>query len=222
MTKIAVELVRNKKSLGVFNRLFLVPKSNNKWRPILDLSKLNLLLKAEKFKMETSETIKTSLRSHQVCLQHTQDLVKMCQQLGWLVNLEKSELEPKQVFDFVGCQFDLRSDRHWTVGRTFKKRYTAIPTGLPGPAIHVLDRSANSYRKTSSPRPTAYETHAVTFQLESTRTTRKDHSNSQFPALPSNMVVKRQCTHRPTITANKTCPANIYRRIKRRVGRSLR
>ena len=32
-------------------------------------------------------------RSHQVCLQHTQDLVKMCQQLGWLVNLEKSELE---------------------------------------------------------------------------------------------------------------------------------
>ena len=37
--------------------------------------------------------------SHQVCLQHTQDLVKICQELGWLVNLEKSELEPKQVFD---------------------------------------------------------------------------------------------------------------------------
>ena len=26
-------------------------------------------------------------RSHQVCLQHTQDLVKICQQVGWLVNL---------------------------------------------------------------------------------------------------------------------------------------
>ena len=37
-------------------------------------------------------------KSHQVCLQHTQDLVKMCQQLGWLVNLDKSELEPKQVY----------------------------------------------------------------------------------------------------------------------------
>ena len=48
-------------------------------------------------------------RSRQVCLQHTQDHVKMCQQLGWLVNLEKSELEPKQVFDFVGYQCDLRS-----------------------------------------------------------------------------------------------------------------
>ena len=48
-------------------------------------------------------------RSHQVCLQHTQDPVKMCQELGWLVNLEKSELEPKQVFNFVGYQFDLKS-----------------------------------------------------------------------------------------------------------------
>ena len=50
-------------------------------------------------------------RSHQICLQHTQDLVKMCRQLGWLVNLEKSELEPQQVFDFVSYQFDLRSGR---------------------------------------------------------------------------------------------------------------
>ena len=47
--------------------------------------------------------------SHRVCLQHTQILVKMCQRLGWLVNVEKSELEPKQVFDFVGYQFDFRS-----------------------------------------------------------------------------------------------------------------
>ena len=189
--KNAVELVHNQTSLGFFNRLFLVPKPNDKWRPILDLSKLNLFLKVEKFKMETPETIRTSLqqgewvtsvdfkdayfhipiqeqsrkylrfhvqgrtyqfkalpfglstapmeftvlakevklmairkgirihqylddwlvraRSQQTCLQHTQILIKMCQDLGWLVNLEKSELEPKQVFDFVGYQFDLRS-----------------------------------------------------------------------------------------------------------------
>ena len=35
----------------------------------------------------------------------------MCRDLGWLVNVEKSELEPKQIFDFVGYQFDLRSGR---------------------------------------------------------------------------------------------------------------
>ena len=50
-------------------------------------------------------------RSHQICLQHTQMPVKMCQNLGWLVNVEKSELEPKQVFNFVGYQFDLKSGR---------------------------------------------------------------------------------------------------------------
>ena len=49
--------------------------------------------------------------SPQTCLKHTQILVIMCQDLGWLVNLEKSELEPKQVFDFVGYRFDLRSGR---------------------------------------------------------------------------------------------------------------
>ena len=49
-------------------------------------------------------------RSHQACLQHTQELVNNVSALGWLVNLEKSELEPKQDFNFVGYQFDLRSD----------------------------------------------------------------------------------------------------------------
>ena len=60
--KKAVERVQNPRSLGFFNRLFLVPKPNNKWRPILDLSNLNVFLKVEKFKMETPETIRTSLQ----------------------------------------------------------------------------------------------------------------------------------------------------------------
>ena len=184
--KKAVELVQNQTSLGFYNRLFLVPKPNNKWRPILDLSSLNLFLKAEKFKMETPETIRTSLQagewvrsidfkdayfhipihnqsrkylrfhvqgqtyqfkalpfglstapleftvvtkevklmalqqgirihqyldnwlvranSYQLCLLM---LVVLCQKLGWIVNMEKSELESKQVFDFVGYQFNL-------------------------------------------------------------------------------------------------------------------
>ena len=193
LDKNAIELVQNQASLGFFNRLFLVPKPNNKWRPILDLSKLNLFLKTEKFEMETPETIRTSLQqgewvtsidfkdayfhipvqeqskkylrfhvqgqtyqfkalpfglstapmeftvvvkevklmatqkgirihqylddwlvrapSYRLCLQHTQILVKLCQDLGWVVNLEKSELEPKQVFNFVGYQFDLMAGR---------------------------------------------------------------------------------------------------------------
>ena len=62
MDKNAIELVHKQVSLGFFNRLFLVPKPDNRWRPILDLSNLNLFLKTEKFKMETPETIRTSLQ----------------------------------------------------------------------------------------------------------------------------------------------------------------
>ena len=49
--------------------------------------------------------------THDTCLQHTQTLVALCQDLGWLVNKEKSELVPKQVFNFVGYQFDLKEGK---------------------------------------------------------------------------------------------------------------
>ena len=42
--KNAVEPVANQNLLGFYNRLLLVPKPNNRWRPILDLSTLNTFL----------------------------------------------------------------------------------------------------------------------------------------------------------------------------------
>ena len=56
VNKNAVELVANQNSLGFYNRLFLVPKPNNRWRPVLDPSTLNTFLNTESFKMETPET----------------------------------------------------------------------------------------------------------------------------------------------------------------------
>ena len=41
------------KSLGFYSRLFLVPKPHQRWRPVIDLSRLNTFLHIEKFKMET-------------------------------------------------------------------------------------------------------------------------------------------------------------------------
>ena len=99
---------------------------------------------------------------------------------------------------------------------------TAIPTGLPGPGIHALDRFTNSYRKASSSRPASYKTHSVA-SLEGTRITKKGDPNPQVPAPPLTMVAEgRQCTYRPTITPNITCSSNIYRRIKRREGHRTR
>ena len=60
-----VEKVVVPSSLAFYNRLFLVPKPNNKWRPILDLSQLDLYLATASFKMETPETIRLSLQQEE-------------------------------------------------------------------------------------------------------------------------------------------------------------
>ena len=102
---------------------------------------------------------------------------------------------------------------------------TFITTDLSGPAVHVLDRPSNSHRKAGSPRPTTHETHTVASQkqLEGTRISREGYPSTKVSAPSLTMVARgRQCTSRPTITPSKTCSANFYRRIKRRVGRSLR
>ena len=62
LQKQAVEKVTTPSSLAFYNRLFLVPKPNRKWRPILDLSRLNCYLATSSFKMETPETIRLSLQ----------------------------------------------------------------------------------------------------------------------------------------------------------------
>ena len=60
--KKAVEKGVVESSLAFCNRLSLLSKPNNKWRPILDLSTLNLYLRTETFKIETPETIRLSLQ----------------------------------------------------------------------------------------------------------------------------------------------------------------
>ena len=56
-----IERVENVKSLGFYSGLFLVPKPHQRWRPVIDLSRLNTFLLIERFKMETPESIRTSL-----------------------------------------------------------------------------------------------------------------------------------------------------------------
>ena len=101
----------------------------------------------------------------------------------------------------------------------------SVWSGVPGPAVHVPHRTSNSHRKASPSRSTSYETHTVALekQLESTRITRKGDTRSQVAPPPLKVVAGgKQCSYRSTITPTKTCSADIYRCIKRRVGRSLK
>ena len=63
LNKHAIEKVRNTESLGFYSRMFLVPEPHQKWRPVIDLSRLNQFLRIERFKMETPESIRTSLNT---------------------------------------------------------------------------------------------------------------------------------------------------------------
>ena len=85
----------------------LVPKPNNKWRPILDLSNLNPFLKVEKFKMKTPETIRTSL-----------------QQGEWVTSIDF-----KDAYFHIPIQEQSRKYlRFFTQGRTYQ--FKALPFGL--------------------------------------------------------------------------------------------
>ena len=102
---------------------------------------------------------------------------------------------------------------------------TYLPTGLLGKGVHILDRPVNSYRKASPPGQTTHEAHPMASQkqLENTGIVRKTDSHTHISTSSLAMVARgRQCSHRPTITPNSTCSANLYRCIKRRVGRSFK
>ena len=60
--KRAVQLVVQPSSPGHYGRLFVVPKANGGWRPVLDLSPLNVFLRKIRFRMETPDSVRKAIR----------------------------------------------------------------------------------------------------------------------------------------------------------------
>ena len=117
-----------------------------------------------------------------------------------------------------------QTNRRTLAGLDRQDQINNVGSGMPGPEIHVPIRSPHSNRETSPLRATPYETHTVALekQLEGPRVTGKGDPGPQVPPPPSKVVAGgKQCATRSTITPSKTCSADLYRRIKRRVGRSL-
>mgnify|MGYP001412616885 CR=1 FL=1 len=192
LEKRAIEVVPGP-TPGYYSRLFLAPKKTGDWRPVIDLSHLNLFLRSPHFKMETANSILLSMKpglwatsldfkdaffhipvaeSHRRYLRfkvagthyqfralpfglttsplvftrvvkavgafthsrgihllqylddwcltatspeeastQTQWLLQLVEYLGFLVNREKSDLTPAQIFQFVGILFDLKQGR---------------------------------------------------------------------------------------------------------------
>ena len=59
----AIERVLTRDSPGFYSRLFLVPKKDGSWRPVIDLSNLNSFLRTDKFKMETPASVRLAIHT---------------------------------------------------------------------------------------------------------------------------------------------------------------
>ena len=100
-----------------------------------------------------------------------------------------------------------------------------IQTKLPSQGTYVPNRPAYSNRKTGSPGETPHETHPVAPKttLESSRIPGKGDSGSKVHSPTPSMVDQGdKCLNRTALAPFESCRANLYRRLKRRLGCSLR
>ena len=96
---------------------------------------------------------------------------------------------------------------------------------LHGQAVYVPHRSLDSHREASLAGSPPHETNSVASQtaLACTGGPGKSDSGSPVPAPPSGLVVgRKECTARATPTCPTSRSTSFYRRLKRRLGRSLR
>ena len=97
--------------------------------------------------------------SHQTCFQHTQTLVALCREIGWLVNKEKSELDPKF------RRLPVRPERgqvqtlpRLLAGLNRQDSVNIVRSGVSRPAVYIPHRSTHSNRIASPSRSAPYET----------------------------------------------------------------
>ena len=151
--------------------------------------------------------------SHETCLRHTRILLALCQELGWVVNMQKLELLPQQVFNFFGYRFDL----------------------LTGRVLHTQDRWStlrqkvlfikNQDRETSLVRSPSHEAHSMAPEMPLACPGSPGEGNSCSCVSPSSLRLvaeRKQGASGSTFTSSSARSASLYRCFKRRLGRSLR
>ena len=91
--------------------------------------------------------------------------------------------------------------------------------------VHVPNRASYGHRKAGMGRPPSHETGSVASKkaLACAREPGKDYSNSPLSSSTPGLVVGiEQCAQGATFAPPSARPTDIYRRLKRRLGRTLR
>ena len=103
--------------------------------------------------------------------------------------------------------------------------FSAVQSDLPSQDVHISDRPSYRDGKTGTPGQTSYEAHSVAPQkaLEGPRITgKRDSSSKDSPSAPGVVDQGDECLARSTSTPSASCHSSLYRRLKRRLGCSLR
>ena len=311
LSKNAIERVENVKSLEFYSRLFLVPKPHQRWRLVIDLSRLNTFLHIEKFKVETPESIRTSLipgqwvssidlsdaylhipihpnsrkylrfchrsqvfqftslpfglatapqvftmivkevklmalsrglrlhqylddwlirsQSREEAQVNTQAVVDLTQSLGWIINQEKSELKPTQVFSFVGYEYHL----DWALVKPTQERWLKLQDLiLQLKSKHVLTArclvSLIGLLASMEKMVPEGRLHMMPFQFHLKEHWRFPQSLDSLLPWTETISAHQEWWHNPTNVMKgsdlhpKDHSIQLYRRFKQRLGRSLR
>ena len=130
------------------------------------------------------------------------------------MNFQKSQLEPKQVFEFVGYQYDLLhrlvkpTQNHWESILQKVESILSTLTCLVRKFMSLIGLlTAMEKQKT----------------LEGSRITGTgDSSSKDSPPTPEMVDPRDECLARSTSAPSASCHSNLYRRLKRRLGCTLR
>ena len=99
------------------------------------------------------------------------------------------------------------------------------PSQVYSPSVHVSNRSLDSHGEAGLSRSTSYETLAMAPQeeLACSRSFGKGYPSPSVATPSLGLVVRRkQCSERSTSAPSSARRSTIYRRLKRRLGRTLR
>ena len=168
-------------------------------------------------------------RDKETCFQDAQTLLALCKELGWGVN--KLELEPKQIFNFVGYQYDLIQG----VVRPTPERWEALNSKINS----LLERSSCSVRQLMSliglltamekQVPTGLVLHMRPIQWHLKNHWHIPESLEKVIPIPRSLhpppalvVKRRKRPARPKLAPPSSHGSDLYRRIKQRLGCTFR
>ena len=166
--------------------------------------------------------------SEQQCMVQTQKLLKLVKDLGFILNLKKSELRPSQKFDFLGYHFLPRFGSCEAHARQVEQTLGDVPS----PLLEVCYQCKDSYvhhwiacinGEDCKIGQDAYETFSVANSLEiSDASGHTDPLESEDDMTRGMVVRPSKCATRRTSPPQGKRKTDIYRHLKCRLRRSLR